>query len=205
MLFYNIKPIWNSCYESIFKSLKSVCLQFWRPLKFLEEITLIRQRMSLQQNVWGKHLNWVKVLHCFCFVTFSFCSDNVCLLCASRMYFMIMETIFIGSAERPPNPQCQHNTNYEMFFEEEKTVPQTAQMGTWPLKEKLGAINKYLGILWAKPELASLDKGYRTMTMVIIILILSNKSAKLRFYSKRGNNNLASKVTSIILCMTVCH
>ena len=86
-----------------------------------------------------------------------------------------------------------------MFFEEEKTVPQTAQMGTWPLKEKLGAINKYLGILWAKPELASLDKGYRTMTMVIIILILSNKSAK------RGNNNLASKVTSIILCMTVCH
>ena len=78
-------------------------------------------------------------------------------------------------------------------------------MGTWPLKEKLGAINKYLGILWAKPELASLDKGYRTMTMVIIILILSNKSAKLRFYSKRGNNNLDSKVTSIILCMTVCH
>ena len=110
---YNMKPIWNSFYESIFKSLKSVCLQFWRLLKFLEEITLIRQRMSLQQNVWGKHLNWVKVLHCFCFVTFSFCSDNVCLLCASRMYFMIMETIFIGSAERPPNPQCQHNTNYE--------------------------------------------------------------------------------------------
>ena len=115
MLFYNMKFLY-SYYESIFKSLKSVCLQFWRLLKFLEEITLIRQRMSLQQNVWGKHLNWVKVLHCFCFVTFSFCSDNVCLLCASRMYFMIMETIFIGSAERPPNTLCQHGPNHETQY-----------------------------------------------------------------------------------------
>ena len=37
---------------------------------------------------------------------------NFMFLCGACI-FMIRETIFIGSAERPPNTLCQHNTNHE--------------------------------------------------------------------------------------------
>ena len=92
-------------------------------------------------------------------------------------FFMITETIFIGSAERPPNTLCQHGPNHETQYiswkmdlfaliiiiitagcedpnskyywsgRSTRKERRCSQIGGWPLKAKLGTINKYLEIL----------------------------------------------------------
>ena len=92
-------------------------------------------------------------------------------------FFMITETIFIGSAERPPNTLCQHGPNHETQYiswtihlfalniiiitagcedpnskyywsgRSTRKERRCSQIGGRPLKAKLGTINKYLEIL----------------------------------------------------------
>ena len=107
------------------------------------------------------------------FVFFLFCA----------CFFMITETIFIGSAERPPNTLCQHGPNHETQYNlfaliiiiitagcedpnskyywsgrSTRKERRCSQIGGWPLKAKLGTINKYLEILPPLLELTPRDE-----------------------------------------------
>ena len=112
------------------------------------------------------------------FVFFMFCA----------CFFMITETIFIGSAERPPNTLCQHGPNHETQYiswtihlfalniiiitagcedpnskyywsgRSTRKERRCSQIGRRPLKAKLGTINKYLEILLPLLELPPRDE-----------------------------------------------
>ena len=103
-------------------------------------------------------------------------------------FFMITETIFIGSAERPPNTLCQHGPNHETQYiswtihlfalniiiitagcedpnskyywsgRSTRKERRCSQIGRRPLKAKLGTINKYLEILLPLLELPPRDE-----------------------------------------------
>ena len=122
------------------------------------------QIMNQTSTCWLLFLSFVFFMFCACF-------------------FMITETIFIGSAERPPNTLCQHGPNHETQYNlfaliiiiitagcedpnskyywsgrSTRKERRCSQIGVWPLKAKLGTINKYLEILPPLLELPPRDE-----------------------------------------------
>ena len=130
------------------------------------------------------------------YFSFSFVFFNV--LC---MFFMITETIFIGSAERPPNTLCQHGPNHETQYNlfaliiiiitagcedpnskyywsgrSTRKERRCSQIGGWPLKAKLGTINKYLEIL-----ARTASQGWEAIQPMLMIFLFHIKKIVWQF------------------------
>ena len=128
-------------------------------------------------------------------------------------FFMITETIFIGSAERPPNTLCQHGPNHETQYiswtihlfalniiiitagcedpnskyywsgRSTRKERRCSQIGGRPLKAKLGTINKYLEIL-----ARTASQGWEGMQPMLMIFLFHVKKIVWQFQMRILSN-----------------